>query len=532
MRIFMSGITGLVGRALMMRLQRDGHEIIGWVRDENRARALLGAEVDFVLGPASSNEVISALKRSEAIIHLAGAPVMGRWNHKKKRLIRNSRVALTEDLVAAIASIPKRNRPHTIISAGAIGFYGDRGQETLTETSPIEDQNLPKHERFMSTLCRDWENAVAEASAHGLRTCSLRIGVVLAIDGGALMPIAKLTKLGLGGKMGNGKQYLPWIHIEDLVEMFIFALENTHVSGILNAVAPEAAQNKEFTKEIAAVLGRPCVATQPRWLMRAALGEAAKIVLASVRVVPERAILQGFRFKFADLEEALRDLLLPRGIRHDRLLAKNAVHHDYPSPADESRSYFEARGLPRYLLRSGINIQDATLAEQSFDFFSRAENLGLMTPRWMYFRIISALPNEINVGTEIDYKIKLSRLTMKWKTIVEAWKDRAHFIDAQHKGPYKTWWHQHHFGSRVDQENQIYTRNIMEDRVYYTLPLSFLGRIVHRIFVKDKLLQIFHYRNFAMRLRFGATLPVNSSQLLLEENSSPDQVNIGVENSA
>ena len=125
----------------------------------------------------------------------------------------------------------------------------------------------------------------------------------------------------------------------------------------------------------------------------------------------------------------------------------------------------------------------------------------------MYFRIISTLPDEMEAGCEIDYRIKLGPIPLTWKTIIEDWKDRTRFIDAQHKGPYKTWWHQHHFSSLKNESNDTYSYNIMEDRVYYSLPASFLGRIAHRLFVKNTLLQIFHYRNFAMRLRFGATLP-------------------------
>ena len=297
MNITVSGGTGLVGRRLLQLLAADGHtlRVLGRNPGSN-----LPAGVTLSIWDAMAGEPpAESLDGADAVVHLLGETVAQRWTPSVKRKIRESRVTGTRNLVRGLARLP--GRPRTLVCASAVGYYGSRGDEVLTEASPPGSGYMPD-------LCRDWERAAREAEALGLRVVSIRIGAVLDPRGSALAKMLPAFKLGLGGRLGDGRQWMSWIHAADLAGLIRHALSNP-VSGPVNGVSPNPVTNAEFARALAAALGRPAFFRTPAAVLRLMLGEMADILLASQRVVPEAAEASGFRFQFPRLDSALSDLL-------------------------------------------------------------------------------------------------------------------------------------------------------------------------------------------------------------------------------
>lgn len=301
MKVIVTGSTGLVGRALVRSLLADGHEVTRLVRgDAQGFRAPGTAAVHW--DPERGEIDAGQLEGHAAAVHLAGEPIAeGRWDESKKRRILESRVKGTRLLAETLARL--REKPGVLVSASAVGFYGDRGAELLREESASGTD-------FLSEVCREWEKATLAASQAGIRVVHTRIGVVLSEEGGALPKMLTPFKLGLGGKLGSGGQYMSWITLEDLVGVIRRAIEDERLRGPVNAVAPNPATNEEFTKALGHVLGRPTFMAVPAFAARLAFGEVADAaLLSSARAEPARLKEAGFEFKHPDLEEALRHVL-------------------------------------------------------------------------------------------------------------------------------------------------------------------------------------------------------------------------------
>lgn len=301
MRITLTGAGGFVGRRLVESLIANWHtlHVVGRKRP-----GWLPGEVSFGVWDALSGAPpAESLCQSQAVIHLAGEPVAQRWTSGARRRIRESRVEGTRRLVEGIASAAEP--PPVLICASAVGYYGSRGEELLTEeTAPGEG--------FLSEVCRGWEEAARSAEALGLRVVMLRIGLVLGTGGGALARMLPLFQKGAGGRLGAGQQWMSWIHIDDLVSLIQFVLDRYAVRGAVNAVSPNPVRNVEFTEALARALRRRARLPAPAFALRLALGEMAEMLLGSQRVVPKAALEAGFGFQHPDLEEALRDLLSKR----------------------------------------------------------------------------------------------------------------------------------------------------------------------------------------------------------------------------
>jgi len=300
MKVFLTGATGFLGRALGARLSREGHAVVAWVRSAARARAVLGEGVELVEVAAGEAGLRAALARCEAVVNLAGEPVLARWTEGRRARLRSSRVDLTRRLVGALAGIDPR--PRILVSGSAVGFYGDRGAERLTEASPAGAGFLPE-------LCIAWEDAAQRAEGAGLRVVCLRTGIVLGRQGGALAQMLPPFRLGLGGRLGTGAQFMPWIHLEDWVRAASFALVDERVRGALNVTAPDPPSNRELTRVLASVLGRPAFLPVPGLALQLLFGDAASILLESQRAEPARLTALSFAHSFPTLEPALRDLL-------------------------------------------------------------------------------------------------------------------------------------------------------------------------------------------------------------------------------
>ncbi len=311
MRVLITGATGFLGRHLARRLRSPGgsgrgHELWALARDVRRAKALVPELERAHFWDALAGEPPPEALGVDAVVHLAGETIAGRWTPEKKRRIYDSRVLGTRHLVEGLARLSADERPKALITASAVGYYGDRGDELLTE-------DAPPGQSFLAKVCQDWEREAQRAEALGMRVVRLRFGLVLGRDGGALPQMLPLFRWGLGGPLGSGRQWWSWVHVKDAVGLIVFALEDASLEGAVNAVAPEPVRQRDFAKALGRALRRPAVVPTPAWALRLALGEFAGELLASVRAIPQKAQEAGYRFQHPELEGALDDLLSQMG---------------------------------------------------------------------------------------------------------------------------------------------------------------------------------------------------------------------------
>ena len=296
MKILISGASGLVGAAVAQSLTNDHHEIIRLVRRAPRSRE----EIEW--NPDANKLDASGLNHIEAVVHLAGESIAsGRWNREKKARIRDSRVKGTRLLSETLANLSQP--PRVLVSASAIGYYGDRGDEVLTEESP-------EGRGFLAEVCREWEAATGAAQERGVRVTMMRFGMILSERGGALTKMMPPFKMGVGGRIGSGQQFISWVALDDVVGAIIYAIGTESLTGPINTVAPNPVTNEEFTRVLGRVLSRPTIFPLPAFAARLAFGEMAdELLLSSARVEPRRLLESGYRFRYADLESALRSML-------------------------------------------------------------------------------------------------------------------------------------------------------------------------------------------------------------------------------
>lgn len=300
MKILVSGSHGLVGRSLTASLLIDGHEVVRLIR---RGRNYGEPQIEW--HPDQGLVDSSHLEGFDAVVHLAGESIAsGRWTEEKKRRIRNSRVQGTQLLAEALAKL--NHPPAAFLSASAIGYYGNRGDEILTEESEPGDD-------FLASVCIQWEQATGAAAEKGIRVVKMRFGIVLSKDGGALAQLLPPFRMGVGGRVGGGKQWMSWIALDDVIAAIKFLLERESLHGPVNFVAPNPVTNKEFTKTLGEVLSRPTLFPVPAFGARLAFGEMADaLLLSSQRVRPVVLESSGYVFQYLDLESALRHLLKSR----------------------------------------------------------------------------------------------------------------------------------------------------------------------------------------------------------------------------
>lgn len=300
MHVTVTGATGLVGSRLVQRLQQRGDRVTVLSRNVEQARAQLGDVEAFAWDPSSDPAPTAALEGRDAIVNLAGSPVFQRWTTSSKQRIEDSRVHTTAHLVRGIATTT--DRPSILVSGSASGYYGD------TEDRPVSEDQPPADD-FLGKLAQRWETAAHGAEKHGLRVTTIRTGMVLAADGGALPVMLRPFRVGLGGWLGSGRQYVPWIHVDDEVGLMLAALDDPAYTGAINASAPNPVTNKQFSKAVGRAIHRPVLAPAPAFALRLLLGERAAVVLDSSRMIPARAEQLGYAFAHPDLDGALTDLL-------------------------------------------------------------------------------------------------------------------------------------------------------------------------------------------------------------------------------
>lgn len=299
MKVVVTGATGFVGQVLVRQLLDGGHEVVVLTRNIAKAALSLGSKCKyFQWADMDSLPPVEAFEGVDGVINLMGETISKRWDEQQKKKIFSSRINGTRRLIEAIEKTTKK--PKVFVSTSAVGIYGSRGSEELNESSNLADD-------FLAKVCKDWENEANKVRNQGLRVAIIRVGVVLGRGGGALEKMLPIFKLGGGGPVGTGKQYMSWIHIEDLAAMYIEALKNENIKGVLNGTAPYPATNAEFSKMLGKVLRRPAFLPAPAFAMKLAFGEMSQILLEGQKVLPVKFKEYNFRYRYPTLEMALKE---------------------------------------------------------------------------------------------------------------------------------------------------------------------------------------------------------------------------------
>lgn len=449
MKILVTGATGLVGKRLVETLMLSGHHDIR-ILTTNKERALKTLKFPVEVktwNPLKSQIEENSLSGVDIIFHLAGESVAeGRWSDERKDRILKSRVLSTELILGEIAKETKK--PAKFISSSAVGIYGNTGDKDVTEETTLG-------EGFLADVCKKWEQTLKNHSVENMKAHCLRTGIVLSIDGGALTKMLPPFQMGGGGKLGSGKQYMSWIHIDDLVGSFIHLMENDCNDFAYNGVSPEPLDNIEFTKVLGKVLSRPTLFPVPSIALKVLFGEMSEILLEGQKVYPTRITRDGYKFKYTNLTDALTHILR-----------------------------FTTAGEVNFKRYQWVN----SPLDNIFTFFSDGANLQKLTPSNMQFKVINQSTEVLEAGTLIDYKLKVHGIPMKWKTRINSFTKNESFVDDQLKGPYKKWLHKHSFTS-------VKGGTLICDNVAYKVPLGILGHVVAGWFIKMDINNIFNYRN-------------------------------------
>jgi uncharacterized protein (TIGR01777 family) len=302
-KVAVTGATGLIGGELVRALVARGDEVTALSRSPERAAERLGVQAAAWSDPLSEPAPAEALAGRDAVVHLAGEQIAQRWNEETRREIRDSRVLGTRNLVAGLAAVDASTRPRTLLSGSGTDRYGARGAERVDESTPVADADGD----FLEEVTIAWEREALRAEELGLRVVLSRTGVVLSESGGALAKMLPWFKLGVGGPVGGGKQYMPWIHLDDVVGALLFCLDEPSIAGPVNLTAPEPVTNGELSKALGRALRRPAFAPVPGLALKLLYGEMAQVVLDGRRAVPSRLLEAGYEFQRPDLDEALRD---------------------------------------------------------------------------------------------------------------------------------------------------------------------------------------------------------------------------------
>ncbi len=445
MKILMTGATGLIGKSLGQKLVELGNQVVVVSRDGASAKKGLPFPAEVIEWDLMNKPLPpESFAGIGAVIHLLGESVDGRWTEHKKTEILQSRKVSSENLLKHLPASIK-----TIVSASAQGIYGDRKDELLTEDSKLG-------EGFLADVCKAWEKPFLKLQKESLATkvVIIRIGLVLTFRGGALKKLIGLFQKNLGAALGSGKQWMSWISLRDLVEVFVQAVTNKKYEGVINAVQPNPVQNGEFTKTLAEELKAFQLTAAPAFVLKSVLGEMASLVLSSQKV--DCAKLKELKFNFNDTE--LRTYF-----------SQELKNFKYGERIYYDEQYIEAD------------------IEKVFKFFADAKNLEKITPPLLNFHIKKMSTDEIRKGTLIDYKLKIRGFPAQWRTLIELWNPPFQFVDMQLKGPYHKWHHTHSF-------RKLGTGTLMTDEVVYKLPMGYLGRLAAGSLVESDVGQIFSHR--------------------------------------
>jgi len=455
MRVLMTGATGLIGKELGKALAARGDTLACLVRNAPQARHRLPFPATCFEWNHDAAVPPEALTDVDAIVHLAGEPVADkRWSNEQMALIRDTRVLGTRRLVEAASS--RGSRLKAFVHGSAIGFYGDRADAAL-------HANSAKGSGFLSDVVDAWEAELRPLTHRRpeLRVAIVRTGIVLARQAGALARMLPLFRESAAGRLGCGKQWMSWIHIDDIAALFLHALDS-RARGTLEGVSPQPVTNRQFTRALCRSLGVRESAPVPSLAIRALYGEMGGIVLESARIEPQRTLASGFRFRFESLDEAFTDLLTPlQGSTREKVSEQWVPH----------------------------------APEALWPYFCDERNLEELTPDFLHFKVLGKSTQDIGEGTLIDYRLRLNGIPMGWQSRIESWQPARRFVDTQVKGPYAYWHHAHEF-------IPLANGTLMRDVVRYRLPFGWLGSVVAGRTVQSRVDRIFSHRSAKIAERF------------------------------
>jgi uncharacterized protein len=444
MNILMTGGTGLIGKKLGLELCRRGYTLIGITRNKKQAELLAPYPATWLecdIGQSAPN--LNGLQ-IDGVVHLAGENVGEKnWSQEQKQKILKSRTQGTKNLQAAL----KGHRHQFFIGASAIGLYQpNKEDEWLTEYSPSA-------QNFLADVTKAWEHESSQIPQE-VRSVLFRIGVVLSTQGGALPKMLFPAQIFASSPLGSGKQWLSWIHLNDVVKAFIEAIEKSQFKGIYNLVAPEPARQKQLALEIAKSINGFSGPPVPGFLLKTILGEQASLALQSMRVSSQKLSDQGFVFEFKSIDTALSNIL------------------------KDWRDGVAVKTYQQFFPQSRTKV---------FPFFAAAENLEKITPETLNFHIVKMSTPQIEKGTLLDYKLKIHGIPVSWRTRIETWRVNEEFTDTQLKGPYSLWHHTHSF-------EDLAGGTLMTDVIRYKLPLGLVGRLFAQAWVDNDVENIFSFR--------------------------------------
>jgi len=447
-KILVVGATGFVGKTLLPLLAEKGHKIIALTRDIKAAQVRLPVTCKII---EWEKDFLKNEEGIEVVINLCGENVAsGFWTKKKKQIIYDSRVLSTRNL---IEFFQKNTHPiKTWISASAIGIY---------KNSIVPNESSPSGKGFLAKVCKDWEEATFKVKDLNIRAVVFRIGMVLGFDGGAMGKILPLFKLGLGGNIGDGNQWMSWIHVRDLAGLIVEAIDNTSYEGPINAVGPNPVTNRDFTITLANLLRRPAILPVPVWLLKNILGEMSQILTTSQKVSSELVKKLNYKFIYPKIRGALKNIGDQTG---HTLLIEQWV----PQPLDKI-----------------------------FRFFIDPHNLETLTPEILKFKILKVTSAPIKEGTLLDYSLKIRGIPVRWQSKITECIHEIRFADMQTRGPYQFWHHTHEFREKDGG-------TIIRDRVFYKLPGWVPGDIIAHWFVRKELERIFLHRRKVVAELFHA----------------------------
>ena len=456
MRVLITGATGLIGRELGKSLAARGDTLVCLVRNASGSSHRLPFPATCFEWDHQRAVPPEALLGVDAILHLAGEPIAEkRWSNMQKALVRDTRVLGTRQLVRAV--LDHVSQIKAFVHGSAIGFYGDRGDTTL-------HANSAKGVGFLADVVDAWEAELRPLrdGRPEVRVAIVRTGIVLARQGGALAKMLPLFRASAAGRLGTGKQWMSWIHIDDIVRLFMHALDS-QAKGILEGVAPQAVTNRVFTKSLCRSLRVLENAPAPSLAIKMLYGEMGGIVLESAKIEPRRTLASGFRYRFESIDPAFADLLtVLQGSTREKVSEQWVPH----------------------------------APEDIWPYFCDERNLEQLTPEFLSFKVLRKSTREIGEGTLIDYRLKLNGIPMSWQGRIESWEPARRFVDTQVRGPYSYWRHVHEF-------IPLANGTLMRDVVHYRLPFGWLGSIAAGWKVESQVDQIFSYRAARIAERFG-----------------------------
>ena len=422
MKILITGAGGWIGQSLSRKLFLEGHDLVVSSRNPRKLGSSLEVPCEaFAWDPMKGLAPPEMLRGVDAVIHLAGEPIAAsRWTSGQKKKILESRQIGTRNLVKSLAKMPQK--PKVLISASAIGYYGNSSQEL--------DETGPNGKGFLAEVCQAWESE-ALALFDQIRTVVVRTGVVLHPSGGALEKMLPAFDARVGGILGSGQQWMSWIHLDDLVSIYLKALMDEEISGPVNGTAPEPVQNSAFTNLLAKQLRVPAFLSAPSVALNAAFGEMSQVLLEGQKVVPKMLEAHGFSFRYPALKDALEDF--------------------FPSSDEAGVRRFSAA---QFFLKP---------VGEVFRFFCSQKNLEGVMPPSLHLKLSTMSTSELQESTRVEYQLKVHGLPVKWVSEIRNWVPEKSFKDVQLKGPYSVWEHEHVF-------EEVRGGTLVRDRIRWKAP--------------------------------------------------------------